>query len=155
MRASALRANLGNFWWPKPARERKLKLVCHFLLTKNQNRMLFESRSNGRIDGTVRGNVCKRHASKLGGKSRAQRHNVHRQVLPFFYYMKLGQICVRGNDPAEVPGARDRSATSRFPSRPDRPDGQKALRLERPRLSSRADEVIERCLFATSRLFLG
>src|SRR5205085_9852644 len=112
MRASALRANLGNFWWPKPARERKLKLVCHFLLTKNQNRMLFESRSNGRIDGTVRGNVCKRHASKLGGKSRAQRHNVHGQVLPFFYYMKLGQICGRGNDPAEVPGARDRFATS-------------------------------------------
>ena len=34
MRASALRADLGDFWWPKPARERKLKLIGHLLIAK-------------------------------------------------------------------------------------------------------------------------
>src|SRR3954451_6762190 len=79
MRASALRADLGDFRRAEPARKRKLKLVRHLLVTKYQDRMLFEGCSYRGIDSIVRGDICKRHAPKLGGKSRTQRHNVHRQ----------------------------------------------------------------------------
>src|SRR3954470_7094888 len=77
MRASALRADFGDFRRAEPARKRKLKLVCHLLGTKHQKGIFFEGWSCGGKDSLVRGDICKRHATKLGRKSRTQRLNVH------------------------------------------------------------------------------
>src|SRR5436190_2745832 len=119
MRASALRADFGDFRRAEPARKRKLKLVCHLLVTKHQNGMFFEGCSYRGKDSLVRGDICKRHATKLGGKSRTQRLNVH-GFSPSFYCMKLEQIWVRGNDPAEVRAFEIVLPGRCFPSQPDR-----------------------------------
>ena len=92
MRAGAERADLGHFGRTEAAREGELALVGHLLAAKDQNRMLLERRARRRVGGIVGGDVGKRHAAQLGGKTRTQRNDVHRQVLPGFI---VWPVCYR------------------------------------------------------------
>src|ERR1700687_1489821 len=99
MRASTLRADLGHFRRAEAARKGELKLVGHLLVAKDQNGMLLEGSARRRICGMVRGDIRKRNTAQFGGESRTQRDDVHRQVLPDFYGVALGQNGPAGNAP--------------------------------------------------------
>src|ERR1044072_264101 len=72
-------AYFGYFGSSETSRERKLALVGHILIAKNQNRMLFERRAHGSVCGIVRRDVSQRDAAQLGGKARPKRKDFHRR----------------------------------------------------------------------------
>src|SRR6478672_3366898 len=81
MRACALRTNLGHFRRPEAARKSQLKLVRHFLVAKNQNRMFLESSARRGIGRIVRGDIGKGQTAQFGCESRPQWKDFHRRVL--------------------------------------------------------------------------
>ena len=83
MRTRSLRADLGHLRRPEAARKGELDFVGDFLIAKYQDRALFEGRAHRRIGGIVRGDIGQRHAAQFGAKSRTQRNDVHRQILPW------------------------------------------------------------------------
>src|SRR3979490_3242881 len=85
MRPRTLRADFGHCRWSEAARKSELNLVGHLLATQDQNGMFLEGSACRRICGIVRGDIRQRHTTQLGGESRTQRHDVHRQVLPCCY----------------------------------------------------------------------
>src|SRR6267378_6675880 len=91
MRTRALRADLGYFRWTEAARKRQLKLVGHLLAAQHQNGMFFKSSPRRHISGVVKGDIGKCHTAQLGGESRTQRDNVHRQVLPVLIVQLYGK----------------------------------------------------------------
>jgi len=84
VRAGAERADFGHLGRTEAAREGKLAVVGHLLAAKHQHRMFFESSACRRIGGIVGGNIGERDAAQFGGKTRPQRDDVHRHVLPDF-----------------------------------------------------------------------
>ena len=85
MAAGAERADLGDFRRTEAAREGELALVGHFLVAKNQNRMLLERRARGGIGGIVSGDIGERHAAQFGGKAWTQRDDCPSARSPRFY----------------------------------------------------------------------
>src|ERR1700730_648113 len=96
MRTGTLRADLGHFRWPEAARKGELNFVGHLLIAQDQDRMFLEGRARRRICSIVRGDILKRHTAQFGGEFWTQRHDVHRQVLPFIIAGNLRQNCPAG-----------------------------------------------------------